>query len=394
VSTSTSVLQIADDLRAALTQFDPRLLTGDAAARAAEELSATAKACTAASTLAAARAVECGAYKPSGAKDGASWWARHSGITPSQARQAFDTARSLEDLPDTKSALVAGDISLAQAMEIVQSEADTPGAELALLDTARQSDLSKLKEASREHRQAHADPAQLRDKQFRAREFRDWRDRDGMVCGRFSLPPEVGLPLIRRVETGALRARRAARAAGKPDERFEAYRADALAAIAADSKAGQSNIHADLVIVCDLFAWRRGHTHLGEVCHIIGGGPIPVEVAKELSQDAFLKAVLHDGVAIHTVSHPGRRYPAQLKTALDLGPVPDFTGRQCAECGQRWGLQSDHIDPVAHDGPTEYTNLQPLCWTCHQTKTEADRRAGLLGAAAQARDRPPPRDTS
>jgi len=53
---------------------------------------------------------------------------------------------------------------------------------------------------------------------------------------------------------------------------------------------------ADLVIVCDIFAWRRGHTHPAEVCQVIGGGPIPVELARELGKDAFLKAVCTTGL--------------------------------------------------------------------------------------------------
>ena len=51
-----------------------------------------------------------------------------------------------------------------------------------------------------------------------------------------ALPPETGLPLVRRVELGAVRARRAARAggaAGGRPERFEAYAADALAGLVA-----------------------------------------------------------------------------------------------------------------------------------------------------------------
>ena len=73
----------------------------------------------------------------------------------------------------------------------------------------------------------------------------------------------------------------------------------------------------DLVIVCDRRAWARGHAHEGEPCHIVGGGPIPVSVAKELGQDAFVKAVVHDGVAVDTVVHFGRRMKAELRTALE-----------------------------------------------------------------------------
>ena len=58
----------------------------------------------------------------------------------------------------------------------------------------------------------------------------------------------------------------------------------------------------DVVFVCDLNAYRRRHTHDGEVCHVINGGPVPVEVIKDaVEHDAFIKTVLHDGNEIHTI---------------------------------------------------------------------------------------------
>jgi len=72
---------------------------------------------------------------------------------------------------------------------------------------------------------------------------------------------------------------------------------------------------ADLVIVCDLRAYRRGRAEEGEPCHLMGGGPISGSLARELGRDAFLKAVLHDGVRIDTIAHFGRKVPAVLRTA-------------------------------------------------------------------------------
>src|SRR5581483_5793288 len=120
--------------------------------------------------------------------------------------------------------------------------------------------------------------------------------------------------------------------------------------------------------------------HEGEPCHIVGGGPIPISLAKDLGQDAFLKAVLHTGTEIHTIAHFGRRYPAVLRTALDLGAAPEFNGNTCAAsgCDRRYHLQDDHVDPVANGGETSYANRQPLCPPHHRMKTECDRKAGLL----------------
>ncbi len=152
---------------------------------------------------------------------------------------------------------------------------------------------------------------------------------------------------------------------------------------------GNSN-RADLVVVCDLQAYRRGQAHQDEPCHIVGGGPIPVSLAKDLGRDAFLKAMLHAGTEIHTIAHFGRRYPAVLQTALDLGAPPKFNGNVCAApgCDRRYHLQRDHIDPIANGGETSYANNQPLCPPDHRIKTETDRKAGLLHRKKPPRPRP------
>ena len=119
------------------------------------------------------------------------------------------------------------------------------------------------------------------------------------------------------------------------------------------------------------------------------GGQVTVDQVRELSEDAFVKAVLHDGVRVDTVKHFGRYMRAELRTALEVGAPPDFEGTVCVEpeCGRRYGLEWDHVNPVANHGPTSYANLQPRCWPHHRDKTERDRAAGLLGP------NPPPRTT-
>src|SRR5579863_6499164 len=374
------LVEAAEAYCALLATFDPALLSASDCAAIVRVLSKAEKASAAALLLASARAVACGAHKELGFNDGAAWVARQVGGTTGQARQALETAAGLADCPGTRSALLEGELSLGQAAEIVKTESETPGAEAELLKIARNSDLAQLRDKAREHRQANTDVNDLHRQQMRARHFRYWRDRLGMVCFTGALPPETGVPFINRLVLSAQRARRDVQQNGGERERFEAYAADALAAMATGEGPARS-ARADLVIVCDISAWRRGHAHPGEVCQVIGGGPIPVELAHELGKDAFLKAVLHDGVAGHTIKHFGRHFPAELRTALDLGPVPAFTGAQCVECGSRFGLEYDHVNPVANNGETSLSNVQPLCWDDHQAKTERDRQAGLLGPA-------------
>jgi hypothetical protein len=209
------VVAAAVALREVLAGFEAGELSGADCAVLADELAVTEKACVTVRLLAARRGVEAGAHQQRGFKDGASWVARQSGTTASQAGQDLETAFRLADCPDTKNALLAGEISLAQAHEIIKAESERAGAETHLLPLARRSDLSQVSDHAREHRQAHTDAGELRRRQYACRQFRHWRDGEGLVRFAGALPPETGLPLVRRVELAAIRKRRAARVAGE-----------------------------------------------------------------------------------------------------------------------------------------------------------------------------------
>ena len=71
---------------------------------------------------------------------------------------------------------------------------------------------------------------------------------------------------------------RAARKAGSTEPR-EAHAADALLVLTKGGGKGRAG-RADVVYVCDLRAAARGHTHGDELCHVIGGGPVPVSVVR------------------------------------------------------------------------------------------------------------------
>jgi hypothetical protein len=368
----------------ALRHVDPGLLSGADCALLAERLAVAEKACAGLRARVAARAADCGAHRGRGHVDAADWLAQATGGSRGEARAVLETAAAVGAVPEVGQALATGTLSLAQAREIARTEAEVPGSAGSLVDLASRSNLQALRDESRRLRLGAADPGELHRRQVAARHLRHWRDAEGMVCLRAALPPETGVPLVNRLDAECDRIRRAARREGSTEAR-EAHAADALVSLLEGRGRGRGG-RADLVVVCDLRAWRRGDTVEGEPCHIVGGGPIPVSLAKALSADAFLKAVVHDGVEIRTVKHFGRHIPAELRTALDLGPPPGFEGVACADgCGRRYGLEWDHVDPVAHGGPTSYGNLKPRCWGCHHDKTERDRAAGLLGTRAHAR---------
>ena len=380
------VIETAEAFLSAVSGYDPAGATAGDCVAIAEVTARVEKGASGLRVLAAVRAVDAGAHKEAGVADPVAWVARQGGTTGSEARGALEFARSLDAHPATKEALLSGDVSFAQAREIAKFEDEAPGHEQELLEVAKAGDLTKLRDDTRERRLSRTRPEDLHERQMAARRFRHWKDGLGMVCFEGALPPETGLPFVQRIEREAARRKTDAKRDGTA-ERFEVHSADALVALTAGGGAGAKG-RTDLVVVCDLYAWRRGYARTGETCHLIGGGPIPVDLAKELSEDAFIKVVLHDGVEIQKVHHVGRKYTAELRTALDLGPVPAFTGRVCIDCGRTWGLQNDHDDPVAHTGLTSYDNIRARCYRCHQEKTERDRKAGLLRGTAKAGGRP------
>jgi hypothetical protein len=431
---------LTDALHAALLSFEPEAYSGEDCATLVEKLSAVEKVSAFVRVQAAARAGECGAHRERGFADVSDWLARATGSTAGAAEAALKMAAALESQPEVKAAVASGELSFAQARELINTEAAVPGSTTELLDVAMSQSLRSLKQQARDRRMRAIDPDELHALQHSAMYHRHWTTALGNIAYAGELPPEFGIPFTTILDaetdrlwlqahqdgrlkqpaaqqahadtaaespdqvgfdagavatgsgsagstigTGFGAAAECARPSGSGGSRGDGVRRSALAAQAfalmmqnggGKGKAGR----ADMVVVCDLRAYRRGHAHDGEPCHIIGGGPISVPLAKELGRDAFLKAVLHDGTELHTIAHFGRRYPAVLKTALDLGGPPEFNGNVCAAagCDRTYHLQKDHIDPVANGGLTSYGNNQPLCPLDHRIKTERDRKAGLL----------------
>jgi len=398
------LVELVRAFRAAVVAFDPGVYSGEDCAVLVEELATAEKACVAARVRAAARAGSCGAHRERGFADVSDWLARASGSSSGSAKAALDTAAALQEQPEVKAALEAGELSMAQAQELAKTEASCPGSAASLLGVAKERGLKTLKEQARDRRVRMMSPEELHASQHRARAFRYWRTALGTVGFSGELPPETGLPIMNRLDAETDRLWKQAHcdvrgaAAGEamlPTESVSA--AERRSALAADAfvrlveTGGKGKAHsADLVIVCDLQAYRRGHAHDGEPCHLVGGGPIPVSSARELGKDAFLKAVLHTGTEIHTIAHFGRKTSAVLRTALTLGAPPLFNGITCAVegCDRSYHLEQDHFDPVANGGLTSIYNMGPKCKPHHRVKTEQDRKAGLL--RGKRRRRPPP----
>jgi hypothetical protein len=289
-------------------------------------------------------------------------------------------------MPATYDALLAGEISLAQAAEVAR----VPGFEHELLELARTESLRTLKErATRRHLES-INPDQLAAEQHRRRAVRHHRDEYGMRCGTFAFPPEFGSQFTKRLDRETDCVMREAQRSRRMITREQAA-ADAFQRLF-DGTAKTRSGRPDVVFVIGPEPFARGHAHPGELCHILGAGPVPVSLVRERVVDAFIKAVVHDGTKVDAIVHYGRRRPALLQSLLDLGDPPDFDPASCSEegCDRRFGLQWDHVDPVANGGATSRDNLEALCVPDHVAKTDRDRAEGRLGPRARNGTEPKP----
>jgi hypothetical protein len=143
-----------------------------------------------------------------------------------------------------------------------------------------------------------------------------------------------------------------------------------------------------------LEALTRGAVAGEESCEIVGVGPVPVRVARELLGESILKLVITKGVYVANVVHLGRGPTAAQRSAL-LWSSP-----KCANeaCSSRF-VELDHRDPWAVTHHTTIAELDHLCDHDHDLKTnhgwllvEGKGRREFVppGHPRHPRTRPPP----
>jgi hypothetical protein len=374
-----TVRESVESLRRLLAGFDPAGLDGAQARELAEQFSELERLAAAGRTLAAGRVAETAAWSAGGFRDAGAWLASVSGTTVGQARATIETAERMSALPATERALRAGELSAAQVGLVASAASADPGAEQQLLAAAARNGVKGLKtECARVEAAASTDQDE-RYAACRARRYvrhRAVSDVEGLI--------EMRGPLDR---TAAVMAalepweRDQFELARRADRRElpEALAFDAMVQLADDAAAGKftdapGRAPATILVRVDKRAFDRGRSEPGDVCEIPGVGPIPVSVARKLSGDAILKALITDGTDVRSISHLGRTIPAKLRTAVEEAyPTCAVEG-----CEVDRHLEIDHKQPVARGGKTELANLQRLCAHHHDEKTarESTTRAG------------------
>jgi hypothetical protein len=122
---------------------------------------------------------------------------------------------------------------------------------------------------------------------------------------------------------------------------------------------------ATIIVRIDHAALVRGVVRAGECSEIDGVGPVPVDVVRAMMADAFLAAVVTDGVDIRSVAHLGRSVTATQRTAL-YARDPECV---VPGCHVRTRLEIDHVQGWAATRVTRLDELARLCHYHHALKT-------------------------
>ncbi|HET9442554.1 MAG TPA: DUF222 domain-containing protein [Acidimicrobiales bacterium] len=378
-----TMLQEARGLEAALVSFCDRFdvdsIPGPEVGPVHQHLTRATKLLDGARTRLARRVEDSGAWRKDGDRTCEEFLARTAGTTTGAAKDRLTASKRLVDLPATEAAVRAGALSAEQAAVVADAAAANPAAEERLLATAKLEPMSGLRdEARRAKAAADPDPQATQARIHAGRCLRRWTDNEGAYNLSLRTTAKAGAEIDAALAPVIDRVFSQARTDGR-HESPEAYAADALHQLVTtrgtDSKRSRAR-EAKVIALVSHRALVRGKLEDGETCELAGVGPVPVSTVHDMLDDAFLAAVVTDGVDVFNVAHLGRQATAHQRTALQA------RGYRCEVpgCPARHNLEIDHVDEWCQ---TLRTKLDRLAWLCphhHRLKTtKGHRLEGTVG---------------
>jgi hypothetical protein len=371
-------------LGALASSLDPDLLSVADAARLIEVLAAIEKLAAGMRLLLARRIDNESLFGETGDRNAAAWLAKRTGQSARDAARDLETSKKLAALPDTAEAVRKGEVSPTQAGHVADGATADPAAEADLLDTARRGSMAELYRKTKATKAAAAgDDAARHAAAHRNRKYRsginELGEGWGSHTGRADHLAKLNALLKPHTDAAFRKARREGRR-----ERHEALEYDGLMSLLGiepivdapgDTSDGQTGTPptpvaavrtpAQIIMKIDAAALKRGHTEAGEMCEIVGHGPIPVDALREFLPDAAIAVILQDGVDAFNVTNFSRRANATQQLVLHLLNIGcDRLGCPCTD-----HLQVDHRIDWAKVKVTELVNLDWLCTHDHDLKT-------------------------
>ena len=303
-------------------------------------------------------------WRREGYRSVAGWMAAKTGTAVGSAVATLEMAKLLGDLPVLAAAFRDGLLSEVQAREIADVVSEVPEAEAQLVEAAGKLSLRGLRdECQRVEAAALIDEEERHRRVHKNRHVRGWVRR-GVGHLKAEMTPGELARVMARVNdrTNDIVAEAIG---GRWFESREAHSVDALVDLLGPDGAGRAGPGTMVHVVVDYEALVRGHTVSGERCEIPGVGPIPVSVARAMSQDAILKVLVTKGVDVVTVAHAGHTIPAHLRSALEVrDPTCIVPG-----CDIDRKLEIDHRNSFSRTRVTKLEDLGRLCRWHHYQKT-------------------------
>jgi hypothetical protein len=332
-----------------------------------------------AKTLIVQRVEEAKTWERAGFRSAAEQLAGIAGSSVHAARKDLETSKKVRKLPKVAAAMRNGKLSAAKAEAIAGAATVAPAAEDALLAGAEKAPLGALLEKCLKAKAIDVDAARERIHRDRCAGIR--KDAEGawnlFARGPVDLGAEfmgVWKPLI-DAEFDL------AKAEGR-EEPFGAYAFDALIKLAAraaapaetetagsepatKAKVKQTPAKYLALVRLDYESLVRGEVEGEETCEIVGLGPIPVRIARELLGNAVLKLVMTKGVDVANVTHLGRSVTVAQQVAL-WWISPDCTREGCTHTER---LENDHREDWVKTKHTVLDESDPVCKHDHDLKT-------------------------
>jgi hypothetical protein len=308
-------------------------------------------------------------FERDGHLSAAGWLATAFKMSWGVARDLVRTARALDEMPATRVAVEAGDVSMCAARSLVAARDADPtafaAAETQLVEAARIHSIGDLGRVVAYWRQAVE-----RERGIDGEEALRARRRlhasvtlHGMVRVDGTLDPETGetvLTALRAVMDAETRGRR------EPDDRSPAQRrVDALGEVCRQwldrpdrPAVGGERPHVTVTVSADTLTGVEG------VCEMDHVGPIPIGTARRLACDAsVMRVVLSERSEPLDVGRRSKVVPASMRRAVIV------RDRRCRFPGcdrpHPW-CDAHHIVHWADGGPTALSNLILLCRHHHR----------------------------
>ena len=328
------------------------------------------------------------------------------GVTDREAKQLSRVARTLQEMPNTRAKLEAGEITLSNATALA-SAADECGARQVdrnegLLTEASQANPDDFRKRARRWSNIHSPDRgeeKLKRQQRRREAHLFWSagldmgilhaEMDSVSFGQVRQALDKHTDLLRRDDSGG---------EVPPDEvrTGEQRRADALMELITGRRAhtleplpdGDRPVKAptQLVVVADLD--RVDGSRPDGSCEILGTGPVPPSVLENLSPDTSVCGIIFGGKG--RVLWLGRNQRLGNGAQRLAAAVRD---KGCVRCDAPVHRTELHHRRDWYDGgPTDIDNLVSLCGPHHRELQEHNRELVKIGNKWQTRPRagPPP----